>query len=33
MAINTVEGSADVWEEAAWTISRTDAVKFKFSQQ
>jgi hypothetical protein len=34
MARNRVEEeSADVWEEAAWTISRTDAVKFEFSQQ
>jgi len=34
MARNTVEEeSADVWEEAAWAISRTDAVKFEFLQQ
>jgi len=34
MAANTVEEeSADVWEEAAWTISRTDTVKSEFSQQ
>jgi hypothetical protein len=34
MARNTVEEeSADVWKEAAWTISRTNAAKFEFSQQ
>jgi hypothetical protein len=34
MARNTVEEeSTDAWEEAAWTISRTDRVKFEFSQQ
>ena len=34
MARNTVEEeSADVWEEEARKISRTDAVKFEFSQQ
>jgi hypothetical protein len=34
MARNKMEEeSAEVWEEAAWTISRTDAAKFEFSQQ